>query len=192
MSLASFIKKGKRERRNSQRAQWWQWFALKMSWPLLVDFAPARRGVVEWLSATAEEYSYSDHISTHGVSLEKWAPGARSFVNLQREGQGASSASAPAWTKLLRLMDPFLSYPPLFGQKIQQGQRLVTKPNPTNQKYHTCTSCLSVHPSQYSKNYQWVWLTAEQLRPSTLKAYYCLCINTRKLAFLASLFLELL
>lgn len=40
----------------------------------LVDFAQtalAKKGVVEWFSATTEEYTISDHIRAHGVSIEK-------------------------------------------------------------------------------------------------------------------------
>uniref|UniRef100_A0A8B9S007 Uncharacterized protein n=1 Tax=Accipiter nisus TaxID=211598 RepID=A0A8B9S007_9AVES len=69
---------------------------------------PAKKGAVKWLSAIPEEYTIPDH---------KWIHGVR---------QGLRSASAPAWTKLSRLMGHVPPYPPAVGQKIQ-GQRLAKK-----------------------------------------------------------------
>lgn len=151
--------------------------------------ALARRGVV--VSATNEEYTITDHIWTHGVSFKKWAPSARSFVNLQREGQGPSSASAPAQTNLLRLMGPFSSYPPVFGQKIQV-QRLQKNPNqPTRNNTPAQAVCLCTHHNVQRTTSQCGW-KQNSIDPAHLKDYYCLCMNTRELPFLASLFLELL
>lgn len=137
-------------------------------------------------------------IYNHWSHMDPWtelwemSTKCKEFCKFIKRGTRSKLCVSTSLDKALKVNGPFLIISACVWPEDTRAETCKKTPNQPTRNNTPAQASFSVYPSQYSKNSQSVWVKTEQHRPSTLKDYYCLCMNAKKLPFLASLFLELL